>query len=484
LGVSLAAIAYGTIAILLGYAISLERLRPYRWIFVGWIAFIVPNFVFRAPMPAMLLAAIILILLPKKTGIERVILYIGMFTAIPSGVLFHVPFPGINYLIVLDSAKLACVILLVPIVLAGTPRGEQGVDPTISFLLLLLVLLVTALSIRDLPFTSALRAGVDGALLLLPALAISMAIRSEQDLECAMKALLALGAIYAGIAIVSQIVRWNFYTPGSFADIRSGVMRVSVTTVHVMVGLVGVVAFIIGTFGTDKGYPRLRLIAFQTAISLTIFFTVARGAWVAGFAAIATYMIISSRVSNFSAVVIAGVGAVAGLVAGTTTLLSFDAYNTFSYRAELLKAAAEQFWDAPFFGSPNYLESGRFDHLWTGAGLIDVVNYYVQVTMEYGAVGLILYVAPFVVVMMALLRYRVPKHRRSDDKHIKLNRMVGVMWACLAAYIVLIMTISGVSYIVHFGYILLGLSMGAIKVAAVAAGERRKAPVEILSVTR
>jgi heme/copper-type cytochrome/quinol oxidase subunit 2 len=94
--------------------------------------------------------------------------------------------------------------------------------------------------------------------------------------------------------------------------------------------------------------------------------------------------------------------------------------------------------------------------------------------MEYGAVGLILYVAPFVVVMMALLRYRAPKHHRSDDKQIKLNRMVGVTWACLAAYLVVIMTVSGVTYIVHFGYILLGLAMGVVKVGAALTVDMRK----------
>jgi len=70
------------------------------------------------------------------------------------------------------------------------------------------------------------------------------------------------------------------------------------------------------------------------------------------------------------------------------------------YRQELLKTSLALIQQSPWWGVPNYL--AYMQDLRQGEGIIDLVNTYLIVTLNTGAVGLVLFLMPFVVVLLRL----------------------------------------------------------------------------------
>ncbi|MFO1091074.1 MAG: O-antigen ligase family protein [Hyphomicrobiales bacterium] len=431
-----------------------------RKIIIFWFLMIIPLFVVANPLVALAAAAILLALLSPRTPIEKVCFYIGTFAAMSADVNYYMPFPGINYLIIIDYAKISFLILLLPLLFRKAQQFSR-LERSMSIALVLFALTAAALSFRDLPFTSALRAAVDQCILVLPAIAIAATIRNAEDFQRIRNVLVTFATIFAAISAVSQLVRWNFYADGGMADVRSGILRIGVTTVPALAGFIGFVGMMASTqVFKNKPIAWYRVWSLRMGFVLLAVFSYSRGAWVAAIVGMGIYRLMLSKVSNAAVALIAIAGAVAGFIGGTTTLLDYDPYGTFSYRVALLRAAKVQFMDAPLFGSPNFLQSGHFDHLWTGMGIIDVVNTYVQVTMLYGAIGMALFALPFVFFFRRSMQLRNPSVARSDEAQRKKNELIAFSWSLMTAYLTLILTISSVSYILNFGYLLLGICVG------------------------
>ncbi|MFQ5564230.1 MAG: O-antigen ligase family protein [Parvularculaceae bacterium] len=469
----IAAAVYATLAIVLAYLLKpkFDARNLVLRVFAVWTLSTPIIFVVGYNMLALAMIAVIVAVFAPMRAENRVILYIATLAVIPNNYNADVPFPGLNYLITLNYPIISSLVLLGPIAVTALLRPKSSVSPLTDALVFLFFALVSIMSIRDLPFTSMLRMTFyELVSLVIPYIAISRTIVAKEAFEKVVWALLISGLILSTSGLISAFIHWNFYDfalPAGFPgiDIRGGALRVSATLATALLGFVAATGLISALyFRRDKRVDLIRLVLYAAIFPLVIYYTGSRGAILALFILGATYLVFTRMGGLVRRLyVVAGViGAIAGfnyLRGGGAE--SIDAYGTFDYRIELLETSIEQIRARPLFGTTAYLESGRFDHLIQGQGIVDIVNGYLQIALEYGLVGLIIYLGMYFTVLKSLfdssLRIRL---RSADDEERALGKVVATCLALLVAYLALISTVSFVSYIPDYGVMLLGVSAG------------------------
>ncbi len=454
------------------------------WVSIAVFGFLIGNkwLVFA------MIGTTLLIVAPTRPA-ERVYLYIGAMAAIPIGLSVDLPFPGLNYLVSLDYAKMTTLILLGPVFVRNIFSRPPQQLKMVGRLLTIFVLLTGVMSIRDLPFTSMLRVLFDQFLLvIIPYLAISRALTTQAEIDNAVRALFLSAIILAGIGIFSTLWSWNYYVhlserivAKSFTEYRNGFLRISATLGGTLLGFVmGVAIMATFVFQAAKEYPKIYAIALSGAFAFVLFTTGARGGWLAAMLIIGSYFLLSKlnksgrQLLLFS--LIAGVVSILVLVFQDSALLS-DEYGTIDYRAELLRTSVRQIAERPLFGSADFLDSQRFAHLRQGEGIIDLVNVYIQLSLYYGLVGFALFMGANLIALrggMATLG-RLPFGRDASLGAAAARRTVALLIAMHIGFLAMIATISSVSYIWQYGYVILGLIVAQTRVGAFpgAASERR-----------
>ncbi len=444
------------------------------WILIAAVAFLIPN---KWLMIAMI-AAILAICAPFKS-VDRVYLYIGVFAAIPASLGLNLPFPGLNYLIEINYAKVATIVLLGPVFIQKTFLSQTKFN-TVDGLLLAFVILTGVISIRDVSFTSMIRVTIDQMLLVfVPYIAISRSLTTQKEVENAVKALFVGIVILAAIGVFSTLKQWNYYvhvadvaTSKMFNDYRNGFLRVGATLVPALLGLVagvGMAASLV--FRSKKEHPGIYIFIFWGVFAFVLFVTGARGAWLAtGLVLVAYGLLLKLSKPGRQFVYFLGAAIVCSvlvLVFQDSALLT-DKYGTFDYRADLLRTSMEQIADRPLFGSADFLETARFAHLVQGEGIIDLVNVYLQLALHYGLVGLALYLGAHFLTLRGNLKLfgTLPRNKNAEENIKSLRRVIALLIASHVGFLLLIATISAVSYIWHFGYLILGMSAAQLKIGA------------------
>jgi hypothetical protein len=134
----------------------------------------------------------------------------------------------------------------------------------------------------------------------------------------------------------------------------------------------------------------------------------------------------------------AGLGDTAVEAINSNTGADQQADFTVIYRQELLKASVALIRQSPWFGVPNYLD--QMADLKQGDGIVDLVNTFLIVTLNVGLVGLLLFLLPFLIV---LLRLAAPV----PEGHGALRRERLVWMALILAVMAGVFTVSPVSII-------------------------------------
>lgn len=454
-----------------------------------WFASTPILFLISNLMAALIVCGVLLAVLTPSSLADRASYYVMTVAAVPLSVAAAVPFPGINYLMILDFAKIACVVLLLPVVILGKTPLARRYAPTIGALILILTALYCVLEFRSANLTSGLRASVDDILLYaLPFMAILRLFSERAQFEKLFSAFIFLAVIFFFAALITQLASWNYYTflierhgLRAFADYREGILRVGVTVVPTLVGYVMTLGLIsVEYFRSLKKGGALAAWIYRGMFLIAAILTYSRGAWLALAAGYATFLFFtkaprSLRPAAIMLVVFVGAPIAAFLVM-TADLSGIDEYGTFAYRRELLRASFVQISEHPFFGDPNFLESGNFDHLYTGMGLIDIVNSYLQIALGHGLVGLALYLSAFAVAIVGLLILGKRATEFGDARTLEHQR--AVVLGAIAAYLAMAATISAVSMVGHYGVLVLAVATAFLAAARaeLAAAPPRPAP--------
>lgn len=476
MGASIAAIFYVGVATAAAYLLRLRVAddRGSARALIFWVAIAPVVFALYSFAGVLAIAALLFLALSPRLREERAGYYLAALFAVPSGVETQAPFPGINYLVTLDFAKLAALALIVPAMLGGSRPEAARRAPAAGIYIALYVTLLSIQLFRTENITSGLRGSIDYFLLFgAPYLAIIRLSPGVERFDKVFSAFLALGLVTACVAIASEAIRWNFYTYpivrhgiGVFADTRGGILRASATTIPILVGYASTLGLIaVGYFRGERKLGAMSAWFYRGLLLAAAYFTYARGAWLAAAVGFATYYLFTRFPRGLRPLALTAGVFIAAPTAIYIVLRSdldrFDPFGTFEYRRDLLEASFVQLKQRPMFGDPHFMTSGNFDHLIQGQGIIDIVNYYLQIALEHGLVGLALYVAAFASVIVGLLRLGKEVRRHGDDAF---ERQRAAMLAALAAFLVMIATVSGISLVPHVGVALVAL--GAALLAA------------------
>ncbi|MGE8942941.1 O-antigen ligase family protein [Leptospira interrogans] len=439
-----------------------------------------------------IVAALLLVVAPMKAR-DRAAFYLIAVPAVPVFISAPLPFPGINYLLDVTHIKLVAIVLLIPILLSRSePDSSRILNGTTVVLLCYIVystflivfpgtpVLATnvpqilAVSLPSSPnITGGLRFLIDQLLCVaLPYAVIVYTVRKTDDIDTFLKAFLIASIILAIVALISRAKAWDIY--GDFnifiREIRDGGIRINATAgTHSL-------AFHLAAAFMGLEYLRQRIsIGWIAVNSLRVIFVAAmlttdsRGALGGLVVAWCVYKFLMLRSMSLRLVMsllltIAVIGGIIWLAQGDVDV--YDEHGTFSYRQELIWTSVEYITKFPIFGDRFFLQSGAFDHLLQGQGIIDITNLYLQVALTFGLLGLAMFAFVFVLpaahmglvvpsVRRAAMSKPHPKKSASDAE--TWSRATAVIVAIIAGWLFLVATTSDVGLTLHLGVVFAAL---------------------------
>lgn len=145
------------------------------------------------------------------------------------------------------------------------------------------------------------------------------------------------------------------------------------------------------------------------------------------------------------------------------------------YRAKLLDQAVIVFNRYPMLGSVDYRDQLADLGMKQGEGIVDVVNSYLDVVLEHGLVGLILFLGFFWLILLNIHRGM----KKCPSKNSESYMMGRALLFCLVAILITIFTVSSIMVIPIVYWIMAGLG---ISYARISSGDVHKIEQKIDSV--
>jgi hypothetical protein len=133
-----------------------------------------------------------------------------------------------------------------------------------------------------------------------------------------------------------------------------------------------------------------------------------------------------------------------------------------TYRQRRFEVSMGVFWQNPIFGSFSYMLDPSMEEMRQGQGIIDMVNTYLVVALPYGAVGLSLFLGPFVYSLWACWRARSVHAHAS----LEVDRLGRVLLGAMVAVLVTIATVSSISVVGPIYWMMAGLCVGYARMLA------------------
>lgn len=388
-----------------------DEFRRWRncWLATTCAAFLSSSFLAFAAM--MLLMSIYV----HRNAKQPIYFYIILMFAAPC-VPVSFGIPGIfNKIIELNPPRLLALFILLPLAtsLWAKPKNRQlsFLDAGIgSFCVLLAVL-----SMRYGDVNSVLRATLKFFLdILLPYFVFSRAMQSAKDVNRALLAFVVGALPLAAVGLFEMWKEWRVYymivqqwdvvllTPYL---VRDDLLRAAVTSVQpIAFGFLCMTGA--GALMTIRRESGLSMWHYAGLVLLLagLLSSLSRGPWL-GFAVFALVALAAHPRAALK--VLAGVVPIflyavyfspSPFFQRFVNLLPFVGAadkGSESYRSELLANAMIVIDRYPLFGSLNFLEEPEMLRMMQGQGIVDVVNSYLQITLEFGLVGLFLFLIFF-----------------------------------------------------------------------------------------
>jgi len=427
------------------------------WLGLTLVAFLSHSFWVYA-----LVVALVLLLKPPPMG-HVVGVWLLLLFLVPAASI-NIPGLGIiNFLFTINHLRLLSLVLLLPAALvllqqrASLRLGSTWPDK----LLLTFLLLVAVLQLREDNITSTLR----GTFYLftdvfLPYYVASRSLRSVEDFRHALTGFLIAALLLGAMAMFEMLRYWKLYfalqnamgfeqAVGNYLG-REGILRASVTTGHpIPLGLVMMTAVGLFFYLREQGthwQRRLGWLVLAGGLAASL----SRGPWVGAVFTIGMFLALGPKpVKHLLGLALLGAAAIpllAVLPGGdrVLNLLPFigqaDQFNI-TYRERLLENSwiviERNFW----LGSIDYLQTPEMLSMIQGQGIIDIVNTYIGVALEYGMVGLGLFCLFFGLAWLGVFN----SFRRQADAEARL--LGRVLLATLAGVLLTIFTVSSVNVI-------------------------------------
>lgn len=459
------------------------------WLGLTLVAFLSHSFWVYAVVVAM-------VLLLKRPPMGHVVgVWLLLLFLVPAA---GIDIPGlgvINYVFTLNHLRLLSLVLLLPAALALLQqRASLRLGSTWPDKLLLAYLLLAAvLQLREANITSTLR----GCFYLftdvfLPYYVASRSLRSLDDFKHALTGFLVAAALLAALAMFEMLRHWKLYNAltgamGIFWGYsgylgRDGLLRASVSTGQpIPLGLVMLTAlglFFFLSQQVPRTKNRLRWLGWLV-LTGGLVASLSRGPWVGALLTVIVFLALGPKpVKQLLGLGILGLISLPVLAlfpAGqrVLNLLPFigqvDEFNV-TYRQRLLENAwmviERHFW----LGSVDYLQTPEMQSMIQGEGIVDIVNTYIGVALDYGMVGLGLFCLFFGLVMGSM--YKTFRQQAEPQA-----RLLGrALLATLGGVLLTIYTVSSITVIPWVYWTLAGICVAYAHVFKLARPETERQP--------
>jgi O-Antigen ligase len=462
--------------------------RRLAWIGVTSAAFLAHNFwVF-------VFAAGVIVVLTAQRDRNPPALYLLLLLAVPN---FEADVPGfgvVNFLMRMSPARLLALLILAPIafrLIQTYRRTETTLKVNQIFVLVFCAMVVVVMMLSDSPINTLannLRNVIDVLLLIvIPFYVMAHALRDLRQLREALACLLIGFALLGVFALFETLRYWLVFEtmrgPLGLPPPRltlyvmretegGGALRAMATAGHpIVLGYFMAVGVCLWVAMRRSMKPPVLGLVVLGAVAIGLLVALSRGPWVAAAAGMLALILAGPNAGKRIVVTSAVLAAVAlGLmvtpygekIIGYIPFVGSVERGTVDYRVKLIEVSMMIFWDNPIFGSYNSLIDPRLEEMRQGQGIIDMVNTYLGVALQYGIVGVFLFVTPFVLAGIATIR----RAREVELDH----EMMGITGRALAGAIVttlvVIATTSSVEYMPMVYWPLLGCATAYLGVAA------------------
>lgn len=413
---------------------------------------------------------------------DPVAIYLVLLLALP---IYSAHMPGlgvVNYLATLTPPRILGLALLLPVALGLLKRSDISKPGSLATdkLLIGYIFLSFILETRGATLTDATRSLLYSVTdIFLPYFVASRALQRPSHFRTTCFALVLSGGLLSVVGLFEMLKSWLLYSAlpsaldanpimGDYLK-RSGLLRASATTGQAIV-LGFCIMVSIGFFLYIQkllSLPNDRR-KIWAALACGLIAPLSRGPWLGATLCLITF-IASGKRAMASLLKLGLVGVV--FLAATPWLpggekiinlipfIGSTERENIDYRDRLIDNALividRNFW----FGSVNYLETPEMQSMIQGQGIIDIVNSYIGVALNYGVVGLALYLGFFLVILFRLFRI-VRRSYDRDVEEIVLGRSLLATWLGI---MFTIFTVSSISFIPYIYWTVGGIAVAYIQ---------------------
>lgn len=446
-----------------------------------WLGLTIIIFITQSMMAYIILGSFLMLFVGSKDK-NKVALFFFVVFALPP-ISFEIPAFGlVNFLFDIEHIRLMVLTIFFPVYFSLSQKKdsvrflETTPDKYLGAYLIWCVLLMFMAS----TMTNTLRVifyfFID---IFLPYYVVSRSLKTIQDFRDALFSFVVAVTVIAVIGIFEFYKEWLIYDslgsalgiPGAMGGylLREGSLRVMASTQQPLVfGYLLVIA--LGFFLVIQKYIRNRIVRgiWLALILAALIAPQSRGPWLGALVMILIFIITGSKI--LSRLFVLGI---AGSVAfGVMLLTPFgekiiknlpfigtSGQGDITYRQLLIENCIRLVGQHPFFGVPNVLF--ELQSMKQGEGIVDIVNTYVSVALSSGLVGLILFLCFFLTIIFGIYMAM----RRVENIDADLHLIGRVLLATLIAILVMISTVSSISFIPIAYWSVAGLGLAYIQVA-------------------
>lgn len=404
-----------------------------------------------------------------------------------------VPISGmglINVFFHLSHARLLELFILLPAFLVLIRRndtlafGRTWPDKLLTaYMALTVILYLRETSITD-TFRQAFYMFID---VFLPYYVISRSLKNMQAFRVALLSLAVAIMVLALIAVFEGLKHWLLYhaliavfgLQGTLEYLgRGGSLRAVATAGH-SIALGYLMDIGLGLYLYLQQFIRNKLIRWlgMGLLVTGLIASLSRGPWIGALLLIAVFIATGRNALPKLIAMLMTMVMVLFLFAllpggeKVTNLLPFigktDA-TTIEYREHLIDTSMIVIKRNPWFGSVDYLATPEMESLRQGEGIIDIVNTYIQVTLEVGLVGLSLFVGFFVSTFLGIYRNMRSIRDKKSEEHL-LGR---ALLATTLTVMLIIFTVSSIAIIPIMYWSVAGLGVAYAQMVRKTARER------------
>jgi O-antigen ligase len=460
-------------------AILTEHFRRWRnaWFAITLIAFLSHNFWIYIVASGLFMAFI------ARRESNKFALFFALLFTVPSIGSGITGLGAINYFFEINHLRLLSLIILFPAFISLlTSHNNLKLGKNLPDKLILAYLILTiSLEIRGTTVTDSLRQALYAFTdIFLPYYVCSRALKQFDHLKEALGGFVLASFLVAAIAIFEFAKGWLLYSSlpnvweihhamGNYLMRGNSLRALASLGQPIVLGYVLVVAlgFYLFLVKLIQGKTIQRLGFALLAMGLVA--TLSRGPWVGALVLLATFT--ATGPYAVKRLVILGIVAIAaiplisvmpggGKIINLLPIVGNAERSNIDYREKLLDNSIVVIKRNPLFGSVNYLETPEMQEMIQGEGIVDIVNTYLQVSLNYGLVGLSLFAGFFLVVLSGIYKSR----KMISDKASELYLLGRSLTATIIAVLVIIFTVSSIVTIPIIYWSLAGMGVAYIHI--------------------